>query len=164
MVFAGYSGFLHYLQLASHELATIGINVTKNKIPNPNPILCFGCKIWVIKRKDEDLLSAFQRYAARRIQRFHARSVNITSYVCLGWMSIIKYIKALKLIFLRSIIVMREHVPIRRISKIRKNRFSNFEDGNDDPYDSPIIHALQVCIEFGLLGTIKEMINATSLE
>ena len=34
------SGFrqvlLHYLQLASHELATIGINVTKNKIPNPN--------------------------------------------------------------------------------------------------------------------------------
>ena len=33
VVFAGYSGFLHYLQLASHELAVIGINVTKNKIP-----------------------------------------------------------------------------------------------------------------------------------
>ena len=32
MVFAGYSGFLHYLQLASHELATIGMNVTKNEI------------------------------------------------------------------------------------------------------------------------------------
>ena len=31
--FAKYSGFLHYLQLASHELATIGINVTKNEIP-----------------------------------------------------------------------------------------------------------------------------------
>ena len=31
MVFAGYSGLLHYLQLASHELATIGINVTKTK-------------------------------------------------------------------------------------------------------------------------------------
>ena len=30
VVFAGYSGFLHYIQLASHELATIGINVTKN--------------------------------------------------------------------------------------------------------------------------------------
>ena len=34
MVFAGYSGFLHYLQLASNNLATIGINVTKNEIPN----------------------------------------------------------------------------------------------------------------------------------
>ena len=33
--FTGYSGFLHYLQLVSHELAIIGINVTKNKIPNP---------------------------------------------------------------------------------------------------------------------------------
>ena len=32
---AGLSGLLHYLQLASHELATIGINVTKNKIPIP---------------------------------------------------------------------------------------------------------------------------------
>ena len=32
-VFAGYSGFLHHIQLASHELAT-GINVTKSKIPN----------------------------------------------------------------------------------------------------------------------------------
>ena len=31
MVFAGYSGFPHYLQLASHELATIGINVTKKR-------------------------------------------------------------------------------------------------------------------------------------
>ena len=34
VVFAGYSGFFHYLQLASHELAIIGMNVTKNKIPN----------------------------------------------------------------------------------------------------------------------------------
>ena len=27
------------------------------------PILCFGCEIWVIKKKDEELLAAFQRYA-----------------------------------------------------------------------------------------------------
>ena len=33
VVFAGYTGFLHYLQLACYESATIGINVTKNKIP-----------------------------------------------------------------------------------------------------------------------------------
>ena len=34
MVSAESSGFLHYLQLARHELATIDINVTKNEIPN----------------------------------------------------------------------------------------------------------------------------------
>ena len=34
VVFIGYSGFLHLLQLASHKLSTIGINVTKKEIPN----------------------------------------------------------------------------------------------------------------------------------
>ena len=33
------SGLLHYLQLASHKIATIGINVTKNQIPNQNAYL-----------------------------------------------------------------------------------------------------------------------------
>ena len=36
-VFAGYYVFLHYLRMASYELAIISINVTKNEIPNPNP-------------------------------------------------------------------------------------------------------------------------------
>ena len=46
VVFAGYSGFLHYLQLASQELAIIGINVTKNKIPNPNLAVSLRSHNW----------------------------------------------------------------------------------------------------------------------
>ena len=46
VVFAGYSGFLHYLQLASHELATIGINVTKNEIPNSKYIMFIKSDFW----------------------------------------------------------------------------------------------------------------------
>ena len=38
VVFAGYSGFLHYLQMASLELATICINVTKN-YKNPKVVV-----------------------------------------------------------------------------------------------------------------------------
>ena len=34
MVFAGYSSFLHQLQLASYELAYMAEKVTKNEIPN----------------------------------------------------------------------------------------------------------------------------------
>ena len=34
VVFAGYSGFLHYLQLASHELATIGIKCDEKRNSN----------------------------------------------------------------------------------------------------------------------------------
>ena len=33
VVFAGYADVLDYLRLASHELSTVGINVTKNEIP-----------------------------------------------------------------------------------------------------------------------------------
>ena len=33
VVLAGYSGFLHYLQLVSQGLARIGINMTRNEIP-----------------------------------------------------------------------------------------------------------------------------------
>ena len=120
------------------------------------PILCFGCEIWVIKRRDEELLAAFQRYAARRIQRLHTRSVNITSFFCLGWMSIVNYINALKMIFLRSIIVMRDHMPIRRIFI---NRVNEFIEGQDNPFESPIIHNLQICADFGLLDTVKNMIG-----
>ena len=65
------------LLTTSHELATIGINVTKNKIPNPNPLLCFGCKIWVIKRKVEELFLSFLEI--RRQKNSKTRSVNITN-------------------------------------------------------------------------------------
>ena len=120
------------------------------------PILCFGCEIWVIKRKDEVLLSAFQRYAARRLQRFHTRSVNITSYICLGWMSITNYIKARQVVFLRSIVVMKENMPIRRIMENRLNEF-NVDDGNQ--YDSPILHILKICSDFDLLDTVRDMLR-----
>ena len=47
VVFAGYSGFLHYLQLASHELAIIGINVTKNTIPTrETPVASKVCLVF----------------------------------------------------------------------------------------------------------------------
>ena len=46
------------------------------------PTVCFGCEVWFLKEKDEQLLLAFQRYAARRIQRLHPRSLNVTSTAC----------------------------------------------------------------------------------
>ena len=43
------------------------------------PTLLFGCEIWLIKPKDIEMLNAFQRYAAWRLQRLHTRSLNATS-------------------------------------------------------------------------------------
>ena len=70
-------------------------------------------------------------------------------------MSIVNYIKALKLLFLRSIIVMGDHLPIRRIFASRLNEFSILDE---NPYDSPIIHALQICKEFNVMENVRGMV------
>ena len=118
------------------------------------PILCFGCEVWVVKKKDVEILSVFQRYAGRRLQRFHNRSVNITSYICMGWINIVNYIKVRKLIFLHSIAKMRDFMPIKRFFI---NRVNEFEPGANNPYDSHIIDILQTGADFGVLDNIRNL-------
>ena len=120
------------------------------------PTLCFGSEIWVIKEKDILQLRAFQRYAARRLQRFHPRSVNSTCFACLGWMDIVTFIKARKIIFLRSILVMQNHTPIRRVLIERVNEF---REGMVNEFDSPIIQILEYCVEFNVIEEVTRMIN-----
>ena len=118
------------------------------------PTLMFGCEIWVLKKQDCDLLRAFQRYAARRLQRFHFNSLNITSFACLGWIDIVLYIKALKVIFVRTILKMDEHMPVRRVFIERLNEY---QEGQANDYDSPIIQILEFCVELGVLEQVNQM-------
>ena len=124
------------------------------------PTLCFGCEVWFIKQKDIDILLAFQRYAARRVQRLHPRSLNITSETCLGWMSFIIYIKARKLIFLRTIACMEEYFPLKGILTERVN---NFRPENGDLKESPINQMLQYSVQLGLLEYVQNMSNGRLL-
>ena len=101
------------------------------------PTLCFGCELWVMSNKDVQIFQAFQRYAARRIQRFHSRSLNATSRVCLGWIDIIRLIMVKKAFFLRTIIMMEVHIPIR-VVLIRRIVEFPLEGLKDNPYSSPI--------------------------
>ena len=118
------------------------------------PTLCFGCEAWLLKERDKVLLLAFQRYAARRIQRLHPRSLNATSTVCLGWMDIVNYVKARKVIFIRTIFCMEDHAPLKRVLLERVREYG-VHDGN--PYESPIIQILHICHEFDLLHQVQEM-------
>ena len=120
------------------------------------PTLSFGCEIWILKDKDIELLKGFQRFAARRLQRLHPRSINSTCISCLGWLDIIRVIKGKKLIFIRTIAYMEEFSPLRRIFVERLNEFDT-EDNNN--YDSPIIQILKTAVEFNLLETVQVMFN-----
>ena len=118
------------------------------------PTLLFGCEIWLIKNKDIEILNAFQRYAARRIQRLHSRALNATSCMCLGWMNIVNVVIARKLIFIRTIMVMDEFMPIKRIFL---ERLKEFQVDAENKYDSPILQILQYCHEYDLMDRVRQM-------
>ena len=136
-----------------------GINInTCNKIywAVVVPTLCFGSEVWYLTDKDMQVLKAFQRYAARRIQRMHRRSLNVTSAYCLGWMNIVNYIKARKIIFIRTITSMPDYMPLRRILV---ERIGEFGTPDMSRFDSPLTQTLQYCADFDLLGQVENMCN-----
>ena len=77
------------------------------------PILTYGCEICVLKEKDIEILDSFQRYTGRRIKRF--KSPNVTSYITLGWLKLSLYIIAKKLIFIRTMTVIKYDSPLKEI-------------------------------------------------
>ena len=64
------------------------------------PILTFAAELWVLKEQDIEALDNFQRYPARRFQRFSKRTPRETSVRGLGWMRIENIIYAKKVIFI----------------------------------------------------------------
>ena len=124
------------------------------------PTLCFGCELWILKQKDIQILQSFQRYAARRIQRLHPRSLNATSRVCLGWIDVVYYIMAKKAIFIRSIIMMKDYIPIRNVLAARLEEYPN-SISTANAHDSPIFDLLNTCSSLKLLPTVRTMMEGT---
>ena len=124
------------------------------------PTLCFGCELWILKHKDIQILQGFQCYATRRIQRLHPRSLNVTSRMCLGWIDVIYYIMAKKAIFVRTIIMMKDYIPIRNILAARLRDYPNSASAAN-MYDSPIYDLLNTCSILNLLPTIRTMMEGT---
>ena len=63
-------------------------------------------------------------------------------------MNLVVFIKARKVIFVRTILQMEECIPVR---KIFIERFREYHDGWGNPYDSPVIQILHYCMEFGVI-------------
>ena len=69
-------------------------------------------------------------------------------------MNIVQFIKAKKIIFLRTIFAMENDMPIRRLTIEIINEYV-VGDGND--LDSPLKQMLSYCTEFDLLDRVKVM-------
>ena len=69
-------------------------------------------------------------------------------------MNIILFIKARKIIFLRTILAMEEYMPIRKVLIAKIN---SFVDNDINHFDSPITQILCYCAKFRLLDRLRVM-------
>ena len=124
------------------------------------PMVTFASELWVLKDSDIELLENFQRYAGRRVQRFPMSSPRETSFTALGWMRLENYIYVKKLLFVRTIVNLKEDDICKKIFVNRANQFArNIEQGLRNQHDSPVFDILKVALVLGLFDKVMRMVN-----
>ena len=122
------------------------------------PKVTFGCELWVLHDNDILKLNAFQRYAGRRVQRFHQRSPSSSSFFGLGWIRIETLILVKKVLFILTLLRMGHNDIVRDVFKARVIAYiQNREDGMQNQYDSPVFDLLNAANRLGLLGLVLDM-------
>ena len=112
-------------------------------------ILTFGCELWVLRPGEIDILRKFQRYVGRRCQRFPTRTPNYRAVYSLGWISIERYVKVKKLLFLRTIMVMTDDAICKQILVHRTREYQiDVPKSNINEYNSPVFDILNTCKDF----------------
>ena len=123
------------------------------------PIVTYGSEVWVLKSDEIESLRKFQRYVGRKSQRFHQHSPNFSTYAPLGWISLEKVVYVKKLLFLRSMCVMKDDTPCKKILLSRLNTFN--EDrvkGTLNLCNSPMFELCNIASRVDLLDTCLNMI------
>ena len=124
------------------------------------PIVTFASELWVLKDNDVRLLEDFQRYAGKRVQRFPYFTPNETFYTGLGWMRLENFIAAKKLIFVRTIAIMDDLSPVKRVFALRCNAFiGDIDKGIRNDFDSPSFNILKMALCFNILEEVIRMVN-----
>ena len=124
------------------------------------PIVTYGSELWVMHQGKTELLRKSQRYTGRRCQKFPKKSPNYSSYYSLGWISIDRFIKVKKLLFLRSIIIMPHDAICKQILVARAAHCNNdVQKRTRIEHSSPIFKILNVCNEFDILEMFLAMIE-----
>ena len=72
-----------------------------------------------------------------------------------------QYIKARKVIFVRTIMAMEDCMPVK---KIFVERLREYVIDCTNKMDSPIIQILQYCQDFGVIENIRNMVNGQCVE
>ena len=124
------------------------------------PTTLFGCELWVMNATKLDILEEFQNYVGKRIQRFHPRIPNACSTYGLGWMRLERVIQVKKLMFIRTIMIMKDgSVPKTVFCERAKFYCDNESFSARNDQCSPVFDMLNVCTIFGFLEIVKDMVT-----
>ena len=128
------------------------------------PIVTFASELWVMGEEDVRLLDDFQIYSGRRVQRFSFNTPRESSFVGLGWMRLESFIAGKKLLFIRTIIKMKDQSPVKMIFVQRCIAFDrNIEDGLTNKFDSPIFNILRMALCFNLYNEVMRMVKGLAI-
>ena len=125
------------------------------------PIALFGAELWILNDRSIKLIEAFQTYAGKKVQRLFVRAPNTCAFFGLGWLRLERLIEVKKLLFARSILMLKEEEPSRRIFCTRVQEYlENPEEGKENVRGSIVFDLLNVADIFGFMNEIVNMAQA----
>ena len=124
------------------------------------PTTLYGCELWIMNDASLNLIEDFQNFIGKRTQRFHPKIPNICSFYGLGWMRLERIIQIKKIMFIRTIMVMNDdELPKIIFCERAKVYFLNPLFGSENRCHSNVFDLLNVCLLFGMLKNVKNMVE-----
>ena len=126
------------------------------------PTALFGCEIWCLTANDIAYIEEFQVYAGKRIQRLHPRAPNICSFTGLGWMHLEIITLVRKVLFIRTILTMKEDELVRVIFCLRVQKScENPNKAVQNEGRSPIFEMLHAALRLNMLEMVISYAEGT---
>ena len=121
------------------------------------PTALFGCEVWFLTANDITDIEKFQVYAGKRLQRLHPHTPNICSFAALGWIHLEILIWIRKVIFIRTIFLMEDTEVIKKIFKLRVQRFCENPDvAIINRGRSPVFEMLHAAMHLNMFNMVIE--------
>ena len=124
------------------------------------PTALFGCEIWCLTASDIGCIEEFQVYAGKRVQRLHPRTPNICSFASLGWIHLDVLILIRKVIFIRTIMVMKDEEVVKIVFRKRVQKFC--ENPNKSMHNegrSPIFDIMHAAVRLEMVDAVLDYIE-----
>ena len=98
-------------------------------------------------------------HLGKRIQCFTKFAPIVCSFYTLGWVRLERFVEVKKMLFIRSILCLKDNTCVKRIFCERATFFNNPGAAQENRYISAVLNILQTSITFGLNEYIRNFIQ-----